>query len=152
YYYFRFTHNGVEYAGNIRLDASDRDQGKVQFGYYEQTTLWRAETQNFFKTLDRSNGVNLEKLARFEYRLTYKDRSLIFELNDLSNVKPGNAMAANERFIGPVFDESGVRFFLLYHPSIKNFLFVLDETVPPTDGYAESGRGKRLLLGKRTGF
>ena len=28
YYYFTFTHNGVDYAGNIRLDASDRDQGK----------------------------------------------------------------------------------------------------------------------------
>ncbi len=32
------------YAGNIRLDASDRDQGKVQFGYYEQTTGWRDDT------------------------------------------------------------------------------------------------------------
>jgi hypothetical protein len=152
YYYFRFTHNGVEYAGNIRLDASDRDQGKVQFAYYEQTTLWRDDTPNFFKVLDESNGVKLEKLARFEYRLTYRNKSVVFELNDLSNVKPGKAMAENERFIGPVFDESGVRFFLLYHPSIKNFLFVLDETVAPTDGYAASGREKRLLLGKRTGF
>src|ERR1041385_6728251 len=87
YYYFRFTHNGVEYAGNIRLDASDRDQGKVQFGYYEQTTLWRDDTPNFFKVLDQASGVKLEKLARLEYRLTYKDKSVVFELNDLSNVK-----------------------------------------------------------------
>jgi hypothetical protein len=121
YYYFRFTHNGVEYAGNIRLDASDRDRGMVQFGYYEQTTLWRDDTPEVFKTLDQSNGVQLEKLARFEYRLTYKDKSVVFELNDLSNVKPGSAI-------------------------------VLDETVPATDGYVTSGREKRLLLGKRTGF
>ena len=30
YFYFTFNLNGSPYAGNIRLDASDRDQGKVQ--------------------------------------------------------------------------------------------------------------------------
>jgi len=34
YYYFTFIHKGVPYAGNIRLDASNRDEGKVNFGYY----------------------------------------------------------------------------------------------------------------------
>jgi hypothetical protein len=34
YYYFHFLHNGTRYAGNIRLDASDRDRGKVHFAYY----------------------------------------------------------------------------------------------------------------------
>jgi hypothetical protein len=34
YYYFTFTHNGVDYAVNIRLSAGDRDKGKVQFAYY----------------------------------------------------------------------------------------------------------------------
>ena len=41
YYYFTFMLNGSPYAGNIRLDANDRDQGKVQFAYYEQTSGWR---------------------------------------------------------------------------------------------------------------
>src|SRR5262245_60318212 len=27
YYYFGFIHNGIRYAGNIRLDASNRDEG-----------------------------------------------------------------------------------------------------------------------------
>src|SRR4051794_35411266 len=36
YYYFSFLHNGVPYAGNIRLDASNRDEGKVSFGYFEE--------------------------------------------------------------------------------------------------------------------
>src|ERR1044071_4443270 len=29
YYYFGFMHNGIRYAGNIRLDASNRDDGKA---------------------------------------------------------------------------------------------------------------------------
>src|SRR5471030_3270292 len=62
YYYFTFTHNGLPYAGNIRLDASDRDQGKVQFAYYEQTTGWFDETPSYFKTLDAPDGVKLEKV------------------------------------------------------------------------------------------
>jgi hypothetical protein len=29
YWYFSFIHRGVKWAGNIRLDAKDRDEGKV---------------------------------------------------------------------------------------------------------------------------
>src|SRR4051812_12195759 len=35
YYYFRFVHDRLPYAGNIRLDAMDRDLGKVHFAFYE---------------------------------------------------------------------------------------------------------------------
>ena len=41
YYYFRFIHGGAPYAGNIRLDPLERDQGKVQFSYYPDLTEWR---------------------------------------------------------------------------------------------------------------
>ena len=153
YYYFKFTHNGVEYAGNIRLDASDRDQGKVQFAYYEQTSGWLDETPSAFEALDASKGVKLEKLERFVYRLSYGVKSVIFELNDLSQVRPpANALAPKEIFIGPVFDDSGVRFFLIYNSTIKNFLYILDETVNVTDDFVVGPRGDRILVGKRTGF
>jgi hypothetical protein len=153
YFYFKFNHNGVEYAGNIRLDASDRDQGKVQFAYYEQTPGWLDDTPGAFQALDASNGVKLEKLERFVYRLSYGAKSVVFELNDLSQVKPpANALAPKENFIGPVFDDSGVRFFLIYNSAIKNFLFILDETVNVTDDFVSGPQGDRILVGKRTGF
>ena len=140
YYYFTFVHNGVAYAGNIRLDASDRDKGKVQFGYYEQTTGWRDDTPGEFRVLDAANGVKLEKLERFLYRLTYKDKSVVFELNDLSQVKPpATALAPKEEFIGPIFDNSGIRFFLVYNAAINNFLYILDETVKVADDFAAHG-------------
>jgi hypothetical protein len=153
YFYFTFTHNSVPYAGNVRLDASNRDDGKVQFGYFEQTTEWLQETPTVFRELSAADGVKLEKVERFLYRLSYGGKSVLFELNDLSGVKPpAAALGPREKFIGPVFDDSGIRFFLVYQPQIKNFLFVLDETVRVADELSPSPRDERLTIGKRTGF
>ena len=153
YFYFKFTHNGVEYAGNIRLDASDRDKGKVQFAYYEQMSGWLADTPGFFKALDASDGIKLEKLERFVYRMSYGGKSVVFELNDLSQVRPpANALTPDETFIGPIFDDSGVRFFLVYNSAINNFLYILDETVNVTDDFFSNPKRDRILVGKRTGF
>ena len=153
YFYFTFNLNGQPFAGNIRLDASDRDQGKVQFGYYEQTAGWRDDTPITFRVLDASSGVRLEKVERFLYRLTYAGKSVLFELNDLSQARPpASALAPRERFIGPIFDESGIRFFLIYNPAIKNFLYILDETVKVADDFFNSPRADRVMIGKRSGF
>lgn len=153
YYYFTFNLNGSPYAGNIRLDASDRDKGKVQFGYYEQTSGWRDDTPITFRVLDESNGVKLEKVERFLYRLTYGGKQVSFELNDLSQVRPpATALAPHERFIGPIFDDSGIRFFLVYNSALKDFLYILDETVKVADDFFAAPRNDRILTGKRSGF
>jgi hypothetical protein len=153
YFYFTFDLNGSPYAGNIRLDASDRDQGKVQFGYFEQSSGWRDDPPGEFRVFDATNGVKLEKLERFRYRLSYKDKSVIFELNDLSQVKPpANALSPKEEFIGPVFDDSGIRFFLVYNAAVNNFMFILDETVKVADEFFNAERSDRIVIGKRTGF
>ena len=153
YFYFTFELNGSPYAGNIRLDASDRDQGKVQFGYFEQTAGWRDETPTYFRVLDASSEVRLEKLERFVYRLSYGAKSVVFELNDLSQVRPPpNALAPQDKFIGPIFDDSGIRFFLVYNSAIKNFLYILDETVKVADDFFDGPRTDRIVIGKRSGF
>src|ERR1051325_5750490 len=41
YYYFSFVHRHLRYAGNIRLDAVERDDGKVHFAYYEDLAEWK---------------------------------------------------------------------------------------------------------------
>ena len=78
YFYFRFTQNGVVYAGNIRLAAADRDQGKVNFAYNEQPTDWNADPKNRHVVLGREQGVTVEKAAPLTYRVTHvgKDRDL----------------------------------------------------------------------------
>jgi hypothetical protein len=153
YYYFTFMHRGVPYAGNIRLDAADRDAGKVSFGYYEDYARWKPDAPVTFRLLDVTNGVKLEKVERFAYRLSYGAKTVLFELNDLSQVKPpAQALGPDERFIGPIFDESGIRFFLIYNSKLKLFHYVLDDSVPVADSFFPAKRTDRILIGKRTGF
>jgi hypothetical protein len=153
YYYFGFTYRGVNYSGNIRLDASDRDQGKVNFGYFEEMADWRGESPTLYRSLDASQGVNVEKLERLVYRVSYRGKSVVFALNDLSDVKPpADLLAPHERFIGPIFDESGIRFFLVYNPQIRNFHYLLDESARVADQLQPMKGHARILIGKRTGF
>ena len=153
YYYFGFVHGGVRYAGNIRLDAKDRDAGKVHFAFFEDLAEWREEPPMNDVVLDRRHGVTLEKLERFVYRMSHGGKSVVFELNDLSAVvPPAHALASDETFIGPIFDDSAVRFFLVFNRRLKAFHYVLDETVPPTEEFLAMRQTGRVLIGKRTGF
>lgn len=154
YYYFRFHHNGVPYGGNIRLDVTTRDQGKLHFAFYEELTGWDEEKETVrYAILDQNDGVTVTKLERFLYRVSLGQKSVVFELNDLSQVvPPAAALASGEWFIGPIFDESAIRFFLIYNPKLKIFHYVLDETAGVADELAPVERTDRILIGKRTGF
>ncbi|MEA2979047.1 MAG: hypothetical protein QOF09_870, partial [Alphaproteobacteria bacterium] len=153
YFYFRFTHNGVVYAGNIRLAAADRDQGKVNFSYNEAPTDWNPDPKSRHVTLGTEQGVTVEKAAPLTYRVTHAAKSVTFVLNDLSGVKPPpDMMRPDETFLGPVFDESGVRFFLVFNSRLKIFHFVLDETTPVADQFATPKAAEPVQIGKRTGF
>ena len=154
HYYFSFDLNGTRYAGNIKIDANLRAQGKVEFSYYEDRPNWLPDSGATALTLDASRGVTVEKIEPLAYRLTYRSKSVVFALNDLSQVKPPPAaLAPDDQFIGPVFDESGVRFFLVFNSRLKLFHYVLDETITPADEFVPAPVGNgRILIGKRTGF
>lgn len=154
HYYFAFDLNGVRYAGNIKIDAHLRAEGKVEFSYYEDRASWLEDSKATGLALDAPRGVTVEQVEPLAYRLTYRNKSVVFALNDLSQVKPpAAALAPDDQFIGPVFDELGVRFFLVFNGKLKLFHYILDETVNPADVFvaAPVGHG-RILIGKRTGF
>lgn len=154
HYYFSFDLNGTRYAGNIKIDAFLRAQGKVEFSYYEDRASWLEDSHATGLTLDASRGVTVEKVEPLVYRLTYRNKSVVFALNDLSQVKPpAAALAPDDKFIGPVFDESGVRFFLVFNSRLKLFHYILDETATPADVFVPAPVGNgRILIGTRTGF
>ena len=153
YYYFSFYHNSTRYAGNIRLDASDRDEGKLHFAYYEDLAEYKEQSPAQYQKLDKSNGVTVEKLERLVYRVSYGDKSVVFRLNDLSEVKPpANIMGPDEKYIGPIFDESAIRFFLIFNKRLKLFHYVLDEPITVADQFVRTRLTSRILIGKRTGF
>jgi hypothetical protein len=153
YYYFRFVHNKVPYAGNIRLDAIDRDLGKVHFAFYEDLAEWKDESEVTHVVLDMTQGVAVEKLDRLLYRISYRDKTVVFALNDLSGVKPPvGLLGPDERYVGPVFDDSAIRFFLIYNSKLKIFHYILDESIEVADQFTPASATDRILIGKRTGF
>src|SRR5947208_16891194 len=78
YYYFGFMHNGIRYAGNIRLAASNRDEGKVIFAYFEDTSQWYDDAPVQHAILYASPGVTVEKVEPLVYRIACQGRSVIF--------------------------------------------------------------------------
>ena len=155
YFYFRFIHNSLQYAGNFRLDVLDRDQGKIQFGYYEELVPWVPEGLGLerYILLDASHGVQVERVDFLVYRVTYKAKSVVFELNDLSRVKPSaGILGADDKYLGPIFDESAIPFFLVFNTRLKIFHYVLNETEKVNEEFFSMPGAKRILIGKRTGF
>ena len=154
YYYFYFFHRHIRYAGNIRLDATDRDRGKVHFAYYEDLAEYIPYKDDItYRLLDGSHGVSVEKVEPLVYRVSHGGKSVVFELNDLSNVKPPpGAFGPDEVYLGPVADESAMRFFLVFNRRLKLFHYVLDETVEVADQFIATAATDRILIGKRTGF
>jgi hypothetical protein len=153
YYYFHFYHDGIKYAGNLRLAPDSRDRGEVSFIYFKAATAWQQDEADHYAVLGEKDGVKVEKVADLAYRVSTGDTAVTFELNDLSAVRPPEgAVEAGERFIGPVFDESGIRFFLLFDDRIKQFHYVLDETVSVNDELMRPEGLRHIVLGRRTGF
>ncbi|MPZ41029.1 MAG: hypothetical protein GEU95_23890 [Rhizobiales bacterium] len=153
YYYFKFNYAGVSYSGNIRLENERRDQGQVHFAFAPEFSEWKEEDPAVFKILTNADGVSIEKITDLSYRVSLGTKTVVFDLNDLSQVKPpADAMSGDERFIGPIFDESGVRFLLVYNQRLKAFHYLLDETIKPNESFTPSPSTDRILIGKRTGF
>ena len=153
YYYFKFPYDGVIYSGNFRLDVDIRDKGTVYFAYFETFTDWRRDEIDKFKGFSGKDGVTVKKVAPLVYTIAYNGKTVRFELNDLGDVvPPQGTLDKDERYIGPVFDESGMQFYLVYNAGIKNFLYILNEQQPVPDELYTSDESDRILIGRRTGF
>lgn len=153
YYYFEFLHAGAAYAGNIRLDVADRDQGTVHFAYFRPHRPWQSRDLTHYAPLGRDDGVEVEKLADLVYRIAYRGKQVTFHLNDLRDVKPpADALLSEERYLGPVFDESGTQLYFIYNRALKRFLYVLDESKIGPDALNPAPANPALEVDSRTGF
>lgn len=155
YYYFTFHRGGVEYAGNFRLDAADRDDGVLHFAYYPQNTPWGGGSDTQYRALSRVDGVAVTRIEPLVYEVGFEGRQVVFRLNDLSEARPPEeALRDGERYIGPVFDEAGISFHLIFDEARAGFLFVLDEErLPLNDSFERVHPDHDALeIGRRTGF
>jgi hypothetical protein len=153
YFYFSFHHKGIKYAGNLRFDIADRDAGMVHFNYFKDFTDWQRDEKGYSADLGRKDGVVLTKAGDLLYDLEFRGKKVRFELNDIGAARPpAEALRPNEAYIGPVFDESAIRFFLVFDNDRKIFLYLLDETKPVADQFDMSEVSDRITIGIRTGY
>ncbi|MDX2264946.1 MAG: hypothetical protein NW215_08235 [Hyphomicrobiales bacterium] len=153
YFYFSFIHQGVNYHGNLRLDASDRDEGFVSFGYFEEYALWRSGGDVTYRRLGAAENVAVVKAGDLQYDVSFRGKTVRFELNDLRGVKPPEGMLnEGETYIGPVFDESGIQFYLVFNAEAKTFLYLLNEFAPNAETFEQSKSSEPIIIGRRTSF
>ncbi|KAI96078.1 hypothetical protein T281_01985 [Rhodomicrobium udaipurense JA643] len=151
YYYFSFPYKGIVYAGNIRFDAWDQFDGKVHFAYFPEYAFWRKPLDPSYKKLGKEDGVDVKQIDKLHYTVTFKGKTVAFELPDLSKTKPAPGVVRDdETYIGPIWDESGVKFDLVFNKPSKTFLYVLNDA-PKVDQY-EDATIPGVTVGHRTSF
>ena len=115
YYYFGFMHDGIRYTGNIRLDASNRDDGKADFAYFEDTALWFDDAEVTLPSSRRTGRQRREgRAAHLSGVVSRQERHLRAQRSAPREAAGGRALG-DENFIGPIFDEFAIRFFLVFN-------------------------------------
>ena len=152
YYYWSFNTRSLVIWGNVRLDAQDRDKGVLHIGYfrYDENGKFQ-DIDGWGAELTAKNGVLVSKVSRFVYTVAFKGRTVTFQLNDIGMAPPKRAkLRPDEVYVGPVYDESGVRFFLIFNKTTNHFHYLLNEEVAAPEEYRRLN--KDVIVGKRTGF
>ncbi|RMD67531.1 hypothetical protein D6817_01270 [Candidatus Pacearchaeota archaeon] len=154
YYYFTFVQSGREFGGALLLFPEFRDNGSIGIGYSERS-FWStaplpAPLAGGWKVVTKQDGLDLQKIDDFTYKANFRGKSTIFRLNKLP-LEPGGELYRDEEYVGPVFDESGLAFDLVFNRKLKKLYYVLNEknSVPLTFQNISQGSG---LLERRTGF
>jgi len=152
YYYFQLYANGTTTWGNLRLDTGDRDQGVMHLGYFEYDENGRRQDrEGHDKVLSAADGVLVKHIAPLVYSVEYLGKIVRFHLHDVAAERPPQTrQQPNEVFVGPVFDESGLKFFLLFNRNEKHFLYLLNEERYVPEDFISIGED--VVVGRRTGF
>jgi len=155
YYYWQMAAGGRVLQGNIRLAVGGRERGELAFAYGEPSEFLddaeRADRLAVSKTFTAADGVAVRMQDAFTASIAHRGKTVVFHLNRLAQELPfGFSLAPGERFLQRTQDESGLRFYLLYHSSSRYFFWVLDETEPVPDAWRPLAPD--IVLGRRTGF
>ncbi len=154
-YYLKFTLLGKIYNGTITMYIDDREKGILGFGYVTREEF--KSRQKYFPMLggcydfSKKDGLEMKYIDDFTYSVTYIGKTVVFHLfND--GIKPPKKakLRPDEIFVGPTFDESGLRFFLVFNKTISKLFWVLneDEFVPETFYHVS----ENVVIGDRTEF
>ncbi len=147
YYYFEFVTAGKKFNGAIGLFADIIDEGKILFGYAERQLENQTQENGYTIYLNKSDDLNIQKVNDFKYKINYKGKTVTFNFNQLNITQPQNLnLYTPETFVAPVFDESGLKFSLIYNREIGKFYWILNEDLDLTNLTED------ILVDRRTQF
>lgn len=152
YYYFQFYQGGKSYSGSLRFTPGKREKGILEFACYETYASWLQFERgtDFFADLSEKDGVRLTAREHLAFELAVEGQTTTFSLNDVDQTPNGEILTADERFVGRILDESGLRFDLVYIPDRKSFFFALDTRTQVDETFVTVS--PHVHLGRRTGF
>lgn len=132
YYYFNFHHQGNLIKGNIRFGIEHRDKGILSFIYFYHVA---GQERSDFKTKHKTYTPNhdsyaLQSIEKDHYSLTFKTHKKMVVINQLT---PDTAFTQKLEKQGfeinlPMMDESGIVFYLTFHPGTNEFYFINDRS------------------------
>lgn len=154
YYYFTFPINGKIISGSMSLFASNRDSGVLDIGYIERAD--RFEQTNYDSipigggaNFTAKDGVLVKKIDDFNYSVSFEGKTVVFMLNDVG-LTPPSTLTENETFVGPSFDESGLKFFLVFNKVDQHMYWILNEAGFVPEGF--TNYTDDIVIGNRTRF
>lgn len=154
YYYFKLAAAGRTINGCMTLYPADRDRGIVGFGYVrkieDKTAQKDVPVSGESYDFSAKDGLVVSKINDFKYSVAYKGKTVIFDLYDKLEPPRKARLRDDEVFVGPSFDESGLRFFLIFNRTARHLYWVLNE-----DGFVPEAFRQvtdDILIGNRTEF
>ncbi len=153
YYYFSMKDQGSEIWGNFRLDSIDREEGIISFAYYQvvpNSEYYYNHNNLWHKEYSAKDGVEVKKLDKLTYSVSYRGKTKIFELNNLEQKMPPDKLTPDEEFVSRMQDESGFQFYMVFNRKINWFYYILDEREPLPD--ILHPYGKDIYLGRLSEF
>jgi hypothetical protein len=154
YYYFVLIAQGKTFWGSMSFFPHERDSGVIGFGYIEKRDKHQpADPKSIggWGSFGPAHGVSLQKIDQMNYSATVENKKVLFHFNDVGVHPPIKAkLLSDEIYVGPSFDESGLKFFLIFNSSQKKLYWVLneDDYVPESFTILTSD----IVIGDRTEF
>ncbi len=157
YYYFQMQIHGRILFGSIGLLAHKIDQGIVQFGYAEKPE--QRTRQKYFRMAGNSyvmtpnDSMTVKRINNWRYEVSYDNRTVAFNFHRDSVITPKKAkLTPDEVCVGPSFDESGLRFFLIFNNKTRNLFWIINEDGFTPEEFKPAFPGSTILIGDRTEF
>lgn len=150
YYYYNFSIPGATstklISGNMRF--TNIHENILHMGYFDK----KEPHGDFgFKSFSESDGVTVKAISPSRYKVSYKNKDIVFKLNDIFTKPPKHLKTLpEEEFVAHIQDEAGVRLFLYFNNRTKSFYYILDEE----NGVPEklTRFGDNYLRGERTSY